>query len=327
VVVYAADSRAALLSKAMPRPCVRVVSRAQLVAEIARRPRPVVFVDAELLDHLEGEHLGAPVVAVLDGGPPQVLPRTIELLDTRPWLAHCISASMLSTPLGKPYLAMFMDQLFEGPEQGLLSSEGVGRVAKIARASKREHRFERMHAFFAKHGLSERAIRSISDVSEELVMNALYDAPVEAGYFKEAVPRTRDVELPHDLACQISYGIEHGNAFVRLRDPFGAFTRDRLLEVLNRCNSTSVPLDESRGGAGLGLWRIFSTATTISITVIPGRLTEISIGMAIDKARIVKQLRAVDLFFAPKTYDWLDSVAITNERDMFEQSVTLLLSS
>ena len=317
-----------MLCPALSRPCVRVSTAAQLATEVARRPNAVVFVEADLLLRIGGERLAAPVVAIIDETPAEARSKTIRLLAAFPWLSHCLSSSMLMTPLARPHLAMFMDRLFDGSDQRILGNGGVGRVAKIAHAIRRETRFERMHQFFTKHGLSDRAVAAIADVSEELVMNALYDAPVEAGYFKTAVPRTEDVELPNDYACEISYGIEDGNVFVGLRDPFGAFTRGRLLEVLNRCNSSSVELDESRGGAGLGLWRIFSTATTIAITVIPGRLTEFVIRMTVQNGRLVKQLAAVDLYFAPgPSNDPLDRIEIPTGRDMFDQSVTLVLAS
>jgi hypothetical protein len=130
-------------------------------------------------------------------------------------------------------------------------------------------------------------------------MNALYDAPVDAGYFDRAVQRTDDVELPMDRACEISYGVDNGRASVRVRDTFGAFTRSRLLQVLRRCSTSgAVVLDESRGGAGLGLWRIFCFATAISITVVSGTLTDISVSVAIKDGRPVsKHLQAFDLYF------------------------------
>ena len=325
MIVYAGEPRASQLCAVSPRPCVRVTSRAQLIAECKRRPHAVAFVDADLLSNTATDRPRVPIVAILDEVQAELLPRTIRAFDSFPWLAHCVSAAMLVSPQAKPHLTMFLDRLFEGPEQQILGEATVGRVAKLARASRREARFERMHRFFAKHGLSDRAISSISDVAEELVMNALYDAPVEAGYFKKAVPRTEDVELSPDRACEISYGIEDGNAFVRLRDPFGAFTRSRLLEVLERCSSNAVALDESRGGAGLGLWRIFTTASTIAITVIPGRLTEVFIGMATHKGRLVKQLRAVDLYFMPRSS--LPVEEDSQQHEMLDQSVTLVLPS
>jgi hypothetical protein len=157
-------------------------------------------------------------------------------------------------------------------------------------------------------------------------MNALYDAPVESGYFKQAVSRTEDVEMPPDHACEISYGIERGNAFVRVRDPFGALQRHRLLEVLNRCNRGTVSLDESRGGAGLGLWRVFTTASTVAVTVIPGRITDILVGIVTKNGRITPGLLAAHMFFAADPATSLDTMAADDDHDLFDQSITLVVA-
>jgi len=138
------------------------------------------------------------------------------------------------------------------------------------------------------------------------------------------VPRTEDVELPPDRACEISYGIEAGNAFIRLRDTFGSLTRKRLLDVLNRCNAGAVSIDESRGGAGLGLWRVFSTASTVAISVTPGVVTDILVGIATTDGRIVKQHLAVHLFFAAAPIDPLDE--LIPDTDAFDESITLVLA-
>jgi hypothetical protein len=189
---------------------------------------------------------------------------------------------------------------------------------------RREERFERMREFFVKNGLSQRGVKTLVDVSEELVTNALYDAPVDAGYFEHHVSRTEDVDLPSDRACEISYGIDATTVFVRVRDPFGALERNRLQEVLNRCNSGEVALDESRGGAGLGLWRVFSAASTIAITVVPKTMTEMLIEFSIKDGRLVAPaLHAIHLFIAPKAVneDFLDIP--TGEVD-FDQSVSFV---
>jgi hypothetical protein len=155
-------------------------------------------------------------------------------------------------------------------------------------------------------------------------MNALYNAPTEAGYFKAPVSRMEDVTLPLDRACEVSYGIEAGTAFVRLRDTFGALRHDRLLEVLARCNTNEVTLDESRGGAGLGMWRVFSAATTVAITVIPGRLTDILIRMAPKQRKTARQLLAVDLFFLPDSQNVADAHALDQDSGLFEHSITMI---
>ncbi|HEU0033033.1 MAG TPA: hypothetical protein VFQ53_20515 [Kofleriaceae bacterium] len=315
-----------MLERLLPGPISIAKSRSGLVAAIARGAT-IAFVDADLLDRFDGAALRIPVIAILEGKPTEALAGSIKLLDRYPWLAHVIGGGMLATDRAKTHLQVLVERIVDGPEHSMLDNLRVGRVALLARASRREARFERMREFFAKQQLSERTITAIIEVAEELVMNALYDAPVEAGFFTRPRQRNEDVDLPPELACEISYGLENGTAFVRVRDPFGALSRARLVQVLNRCTANAVALDESRGGAGLGLWRVFSLASTISITVTPGSLTEFLVGIRPQKGRVVpKQLEAAHLFFTPQS-EYYESLVILPDDDhgLVDQSITLVL--
>jgi hypothetical protein len=326
VMVFAGDSSSSALAKVMPRPCVRVHSHAELVTQANIRPNAVAFVDVHTLPRLDRRQLQIPVVAVLDDTN-RILVSSIATLANYPWLSHTLSASALHMSGAKHRLEQFLDRLFEGSEHRVLGEDGVGRIAMLANASRRNERFARMRDFFAGHGLSERTLTTAEEVAEELVMNALYDAPFEAGFFSSAVPRSDNVELPQEHACEISYGVERDEIFVRLRDTFGALTRTRLIEVLSRCSSSAVQLDESRGGAGLGLWRIFSAANTVAITVVEGQVTDIIVSIPAQVKRGVKSLRSVDLKFTPRqpANDWLDSVVLPSDMDAMDQSITLLV--
>ena len=327
VIVLAGEHSSGALAAVMPRPSVKVHSYAELFAQTNIRPRAVAFVDSELLSQLDMRKLQIPIVAVIDDSN-RILPSSIATLATYPWLAHTLSASALKSPTITTRLEQLLDRLFEGFDHRVLGENGVGRIAMLADASRRNERFARMRDFFTNHGLSERLLTAAEEVAEELVMNALYDAPFEAGYFSEAVPRSDNVALPQEHACEISYGVEQDEIFVRLRDTFGALTRERLIEVLTRCSSSAVQLDETRGGAGLGLWRIFSAANTVSIMVIEGQVTDIVVSMAAQSKRAAKALRSIDLHFRARQQppnDWLDSVVLPTEMDAMDQSVTLLV--
>ena len=183
-----------------------------------------------------------------------------------------------------------------------------------------------MRDYFAAQNASAKTIATITDVAEELMTNALYDAPVEAGYFMTRVERTAEVELPPEHACEISYGIDRGNAFVRCRDPFGALKRGRLLNVLDRCSRKNVQLDESRGGAGLGFWRVFSSAAAIAVAVIPGRLTDILVWVELKK-KPLRQLQVVHLFMPDdQAFDGIGRFAADHNHDLMDDSFTALLS-
>ena len=240
----------------------------------------VGFVDLDRLSELAPEIPYVPIVALTNN----MLMEMIGALEEWPWLSHLLATDLLSSPLASPYLAMLMDELESWPARRIagvgVGVGGVGRVSLVANSSRRAARVERMCAFFLKQGISERTTALLSDAAEELVANALYDAPFEAGYFKAARPRTENVDLPPNFACEISYGVERSNVFLRVRDPFGALSRGRVIRVLERCSKADVVPDESRGGAGLGLWRVFSAASTIAITVVASRLTDILVGIA-----------------------------------------------
>lgn len=321
-LVFAREAYASLLSTSIVGPHMVVANRGELIAGIARRPA-VVYVDVELLPQVHGETASVPVVALIDDG----LDAIVRALDEFPWVSHVMSAAMLSSPMAPAHIASLGERLRDGPEYRVLGAEGIGRVALLTHSVRRESRFERMREFFASHSVSSRGVTTLTDIAEELVTNALYDAPTESGFFKRSVPRTEDIELPPEHACEISYGVETGSAFVRVRDPFGGLSRRRMLGVLNRCNASEVSLDETRGGAGLGLWRVMSHASTVSITVIPGRLTDIVVWLDTRRSR-KKQLLAADLYFQPDheldgAQSWF---AADHDSDLIDESFTAVIS-
>lgn len=321
VVVYANEARTKTLRSLLSWESVAVTTRAQLMLE-ARRPGTVVFVDRDRLHQLD-EPVWAPVVCIVDAGPPEMLSTVIGLLEQYPRVTHHVGASLFAKPNAGSYLAKLVARMALGEELSVVSEGGVGRVALLAQSSRREVRLERMREFLEKHGIGERLIAKACDIFEELATNALYDAPVEAGFIPRAVSRTEDIELPVERACQVTYGVEDDTVFLRVRDTFGALPLRRLVAVLKRCNRVGAELDESRGGAGLGMWRVFSLATTLAITVVPGQLTEVVVSLT--SGSRAKQLNAVHLDFASDA--GCDTSVFANQdedRDLLERSITLV---
>jgi hypothetical protein len=344
-LIYAREERAGQLAAALAIRCVQVKSSEELAAVLSNETPAVAFIDIELMPQLTrqldsrdlrvagstSEWKGGsverfPIVAIIDEPANARLPRVVRSLDAFGALGHVIAAPLLDSPQAKAHLDALVERLLHDPEHDQIAATGVGRVAMLAQASHREARFERMREYFARQGVSSRTATALNDVAEELVMNALYNAPAEAGYFEAPVSRTEDVTLPAERACQISYGLHEGNAFVRLRDTFGTLRRERLLEVLTRClDTTGVALDESRGGAGLGMWRVFSNATTIAITVLPGRLTDIFVELA-PKPGKGNRLLAVTLTFACDREEdrKVDPPMLDFDSPLLDNSVTLV---
>jgi hypothetical protein len=315
VVALVRDSVANELRSLLPCPCVRVTNSRELATE-ASKPGAIIFVEWDLLCHIDADMTQTPIVALTDDSN-ETLPRLIRSLDAFGWLSHFLSQKLLSQPTAKQHLARLIEQLAIGVPATMI---GEARVALLACTAHRDARFERIRMFFAERGVTVRSLERISEVYEELVTNALYDAPMEAGYFSGPIARTDDVELPREHACEISYGLHDSIAYIRVRDTFGALDRERMVSVLRRCNMEGVALDESRGGAGLGLWRVFSAASTIAVTVVPGQLTEIIVGIVTKERRGTGPL-AVDVYFGPTEGR---QRRVVSDHDPLDQSITLI---
>jgi hypothetical protein len=240
------------------------------------------------LDGLPSDPQHARMVAVGDVD----LPALVTLLRQRPWLDHVVSPKLLASESGGLVGAAFRKLL-----DGSSMKSGTAIDSEEIRIVDSEARNAHVDAICARAkvaGASQLAVERIRDVAEETIMNALYNAPAEAGH--QARLRSERATLEPHQACQVAYGVSGKLFLLRVSDGFGSFRRERLCQVLERCAAQAgVSLDTSRGGAGLGMWRVFSAATALVLEVEPGRATEITV--AIDLHRRSGGGRAVHLFF------------------------------
>jgi hypothetical protein len=250
--------------------------------EHARTENTTGFVDHVALPELSRLDPGAlpeNIVAVCAG----TLTNAVGWLQPHPWLSHVVSTTMLDHPIAPQHFHN-LGAAFNTREPKLLDwigPEVEGRRVRLTQANKRAERLEKMTEYLDGKGASARTCEHLRDAAEELLTNAFYDAPVTAGAMTP-ISRTQDVQLPDKNACDLAYGCSEDLAIVRVRDPFGSLSRRRLVEVLSRCarSEMSVQVDESMGGAGLGMWRIFSTASYVAISVVKQRYTDILVGIA-----------------------------------------------
>jgi hypothetical protein len=273
--VWTSEGVARLLGEALSGRC-HVVNTAQGLEDLAGEHR-ILFVDRSTIHDVTLLTKAYSVVAVCDGP----IQAAIDLLQY-PWLAHVLNAALLEHSMAREHLANMMYTMAARGRIRLfdwLRPDTSGRRVRLAESTSRIARLEKMTQYFESHEIGARTIHNVRDVAEELLTNAFYDAPVAAGAVKEAIPRTKDVTLPERSACEIAYGCSKDLVMVRVRDPFGSLTRRRLINVLTRCSRPDqVNVDESMGGAGLGLWRIFSRASLVAVAVVAKEQTDILVG-------------------------------------------------
>jgi hypothetical protein len=133
--------------------------------------------------------------------------------------------------------------------------------------------------FAEENRLGQYMAKLVFGITEELLMNAIYDAPVAGGHHHYGeLPRTSAVVLKPEEFSLLSYACDGAAFAISVLDPFGALTRDKLLQylkkVLRRDDSSNL-IDTKKGGAGLGLFKILYSSHALICNVEPGKKTEV----------------------------------------------------
>jgi hypothetical protein len=131
---------------------------------------------------------------------------------------------------------------------------------------------------FAEANKMRRQVRgAIGSVCEELLMNALYDAPVDA----EGKPVFADVD-PHDRTrtrsprpVSIRYAATEDVFAIAVRDRFGRLAKNTILSYIDKCIQQPNQIDRKTYGAGLGLYLVANAAASYIVNVAYGIATEV----------------------------------------------------
>lgn len=117
---------------------------------------------------------------------------------------------------------------------------------------------------------------AVEQCVDEMLMNALYDAPVdEQGkqIFSEIPMKTR-ISLRVEQKAVVQYACDGHQFAVSVRDAFGTLERGTVLKYLYKCLHAEQQIDRKAGGAGLGLYLMVNSASTVYFNVLPGVATE-----------------------------------------------------
>jgi hypothetical protein len=131
---------------------------------------------------------------------------------------------------------------------------------------------------FATQAKMRRQVRSaIGSVCEELLMNALYDAPVdESGnqIFAEVDPHER-TKSRSPRPVSIRYAATDTQFAIAVRDRFGRLAKNTILAYIEKCLHSPQQIDRKTYGAGLGLYLVANAAASYIVNVAYGIATEV----------------------------------------------------
>lgn len=120
------------------------------------------------------------------------------------------------------------------------------------------------------------------ELAHELLMNALYDAPVdEQGRPRFAHDRKAAIALAPADAAHLRFGCDGTRVALQVRDRFGRLRRTQIVEGLAR-GLAGGELDRSGGGAGLGLTVCHHSSLALFFDLATGRHTQVTATLDLD---------------------------------------------
>ncbi|MCC6751359.1 MAG: hypothetical protein IT371_27140 [Deltaproteobacteria bacterium] len=127
-----------------------------------------------------------------------------------------------------------------------------------------------------------RVATTMGEVAHELLMNAMYDAPVDGqGQPLFAHQRTTAIELAPNQRPRLLCGCDGNRLLLAVNDPFGRLRREHVFGGLHRATAAGT-LDRSGGGAGLGMMMLYRAATLLFFDVVPGSFTQVTVVLELD---------------------------------------------
>ena len=134
-----------------------------------------------------------------------------------------------------------------------------------------------MQAFFDAHAVPRRLREVIEQCVDEMLMNALYDAPLDARGKRlfEGVPPSARMHLRTEQTVAVRHAVDGTRVAVAVRDAFGSLERATVLRFLHKGSFSQAPVDRRAGGAGLGLYLMVHGSSGVTFDIRPGVATEV----------------------------------------------------
>ena len=121
-------------------------------------------------------------------------------------------------------------------------------------------------------GQSARVASMAMLVADELLSNAVHNAPVDSarGHYRKDLPRDTELDLDDKHAVRLRWGCDARYLAIEVTDQFGSLDRDTILRSLAKSD-----VRESGGGAGMGIALAYRSCDHLVFNLSAGAKTEI----------------------------------------------------
>lgn len=250
----------------------------------------VVLGEQECVDFLQEVHekKQAPFVVLLTSSDNQ---GNVKILENHRFINHIISRNLedrnssiryILTALGK----LLNKDLFGIDKYLMWGVEVQNRV--VTNSNQRESLREEIQTHFKKIGVRSTVLDRVNTAVEEMLMNAIYDAPVDSSgnHIFNHISRKNEIKLDTHQQSQLAYASDGVLLAVSVTDPFGSLTKNIIIDYLISCyHGKAGSMNEKKGGAGRGLHQVVENADLTIFNVKKGVRTEVICLFYIDGQR------------------------------------------
>jgi hypothetical protein len=207
--------------------------------------------------------------------PPAGAPASFNLSDGPDEQELAVTLRRLSVPAPLPH----------GPAPYLLGGSAI-EERLIASTAEKDEALQSLLALASRLSLSDEKLRRVEVAADELLLNAIWDAPRDtagrprfAAVLREA--RGAAVSLSAKEQVRFRFGTDGRALALSVHDRFGSLTRAKVAahvaRVLEAGGPRPRPVGTSEtGGAGLGLVLTFGAANQLAVQAVAGKFTEVT---------------------------------------------------
>jgi CheY-like chemotaxis protein len=158
-----------------------------------------------------------------------------------------------------------------GAEKYLLWGTDLHETA-IVRGSQRTELVGELAERVRARGQSARVASMAMLVADELISNAVHNAPVDAGgaHYRRELPRDRELPLDERHRVRLRWGCDARYLAIEVTDRFGSLDQNDILAALARSD-----VRQAGSGAGMGLALTYRSCDQLVFNLAPGTRTEI----------------------------------------------------
>jgi len=207
-------------------------------------------------------------VALLDADHQTHLPQILGLGSVTNLLVHPMP--VLGEELTITAQKLIRGDLF-GAEKYLLWGTEL-HATTMTRASQRPQLVGELGDHVRDRGQSERVASMAMLVADELLSNAVHNAPVDdrGTRYRAELRRDAEIELDDRHRFVLRWGCDGRYVAIEVSDGFGSLDRDAVLRALAYSD-----IKESGGGAGMGIALTYRSCDHLVFNLAPGKRTEV----------------------------------------------------